>query len=172
LKVEFNLYRERADGEWQKMAASGEALSAGECIAFEVVNNEAKPVFLSILDFGVSGKIQLLYPPNKSSELLDAGRTLRIGSGARRIRLGLPDGFPSDSGKETFKAFITTEETDFSWLQQAGTRSIANPRSRLRRLFEAAYCGPRMREARMDETVEDDAQDWRSFNRSFVLKRG
>ena len=170
LKVEFNLLRESPDGSWVGMATSGDSLVAGDSIAFEVINHEDRSVFLSVLDFGVSGKVQLLYPPNKSSELLEAGQTLRVGCSQRRIRLGLPEGFPGDSGQEAFKVFVTLCETDFSWLQQAGTRSLDGPRSRLRRLFEAACCGPAQRDATFD-AGEDENQDWRALVRSFELRR-
>lgn len=169
LKVEFNLLRESGDGSWIAMASSGDSLAEGDSIAFEVVNHEDRSVFLSVLDFGVSGKVQLLYPPNKSSELLEAGQTLRIGCSQRRIRLGLPEGFSGDAGQEAFKVFVTLGETDFSWLQQAGTRAIGGPRSRLHRLFEAACCGPTQRDASLDSGNDD--QDWRALLRTFELRR-
>lgn len=170
LAVDFNLYREDGAGGWQLANGANEVFKTGDCIAFEVVNREARPVFVSVLDFGLSGKIQLLYPPNKTSEFVEAGKTLRIGSGTRRIRLGPPAGFAADRGSETFKAFITTNEADFSWLQQAGTRSAAGPRSRLQQLFAAAYQGPPTRDAVID-TEPEPGEDWRAVSRVFELVR-
>ncbi|MEZ5463532.1 caspase family protein [Dokdonella sp.] len=170
LKVEFNLLRESGDGSWIKMATHGESLVAGDSVAFEVINHEDRPVFLSVLDFGLTGRVQLIYPPNKSSELLEAGQMLRVGCGKRRIQLDVPAEVSADSGQEAFKIFVTLEETDFSWLQQAGTRSLGGAGSRLRRLFEAACCGPRQRDASF-EPEEDENQDWRSIVRSFELHR-
>lgn len=170
LAVDFNLYREDGAGGWQLANGTDEAFKAGDCIAFEVVNREARPVFVSVLDFGLSGKIQLLYPPNKTSEFVEAGKSLRIGSGTRRIRLGMPAAFAGDRGAETFKAFITTNEADFSWLQQAGTRSAIGPRSRLQQLFAAAYQGPPTRDAVIDSEPEP-GEDWRALGRRFELVR-
>jgi hypothetical protein len=169
--VDFRLLREDADGSWQPLARSGEQLRAGDSIAFELVNREDRPVFVSVLDFGVSGRIQLLFPPNSSSELLAAGQTLRIGSGRRRIRLGFPEGFIGDCGHETLKAFVSLEETDFSWLQQAGTRSLMGARTRLRRLFEAAYCGPPLRDAGFSDQ-DESCEDWCAPAVTFELMRG
>ncbi len=170
LPVEFTLHRETADGQWRRMDSSGEVLTAGDSVAFEVVNRAAHPVFVSVLDFGVSGRIQPLYPPNGRSEQLDAGRTLKIGTGQRRIRLGLPQGFVGERGRESFKLFVTTDETDFGWLQQAGTRSLATARSRLQQQFAAAFDGPRSRDAALDAPADGDA-DWRAFTRAFELRR-
>ncbi len=170
LAVDFNLYREDGAGGWQLANGANEVFKAGDCIAFEVVNREARPVFVSVLDFGLSGKIQLLYPPNKTSEFVEAGKSLRIGSGTRRIRLGMPAAFAGERGAETFKAFITTNEADFSWLQQAGTRSAAGPRSRLQQLFAAAWQGPPTRDAMIDSEPEP-GEDWKALSRTFDLVR-
>ena len=171
LAIDFQLYREDSEGQWVKLASSGEALRVGDAVAFEVVNREARPVFISVLDFGVSGTVSLLYPPNKSSELLEAGQTLRIGSGKRRIRLGLPEGFSADVGQEAFKLFVTLDETDFSWLQQSGTRSLGAGAGRLRRLFAAAYSGPVTRDASLSADPDEDGQDWCALARRFELHR-
>lgn len=168
LQVDFTLYREMPDGQWQAMASSGETLRVGDCIAFEVVNRELRPVYISVLDFGVSGRIHLLYPPNARSEQLAAGHTLRIGMDRRRIRLGLPAGFVGDRGREAFKLFVTSAETDFSWLQQAGTRAVEAPRGRLARLFGAAYHGPTTRDACID-LGDEPVEDWRGLARMFSL---
>lgn len=170
LDVDFNLYREDTSGGWQLANGPDAVFGAGDCLAFEVVNREARPIFVSVLDFGLTGRIQLLYPPNKTSELVDAGRTLRIGSGTRRIRLGMPEGFGADRGTETLKAFITTGETDFSWMQQAGTRAATGPGSRLQALFAAAYSGPQTRDA-MFAPEPAAGEDWCAPARSFVLLR-
>jgi hypothetical protein len=170
LAVDFRLLREDADGGWQPLSPSGESLKAGDSIAFELVNREERPVFVSVLDFGVSGRIQLLFPPNSSSELLAAGQTLRIGGGRRRIRLGFPEGFVGERGHETLKAFVSLDETDFSWLQQAGTRSPTAARTRLRRLFEAAYCGPPLRDAGFSDEGES-SEDWCAPAVTFELSR-
>ncbi|MFK7887655.1 MAG: caspase domain-containing protein [Gammaproteobacteria bacterium] len=172
LDVDFNIYREDANGEWV-LANGGEAvLTAGDALCFEIVNRESVPVFFSVLDFGLTGRIKLLFPSNKTSEMLAADRTVRLGGGTKRLRLSVPDDFVADRGTETLKAFITREEADFSWLQQEGVRS-AGARSALRTLFEAAYNGPATRDLSFDDDDEPNAdeQDWKAVSRSFDLQR-
>ena len=169
IRVSFRLLRE-VDGAWQPMT-DGDRLQAGDSVAFELVNHEDRPLFVSVLDFGLTGRIQLLYPPNSSSEPIAAGRTLRVGCDRRRIRLGLPAGFAADSGRETFKAMVTLDETDFSWLQQGGTRSLGMAAGPLRRLFAAALDGPLTRDAMLEDDADDAQQDWRALQQSFVLSR-
>jgi hypothetical protein len=170
LDVEFNIYRETGPDEWEKINGGEWCFEEGDCIAFECINKEDTPVFVSVLDFGLSGKIQLLFPPRTTSELIGPGNTLKIGTGKRRIRLGLPKNFSSDEGSGAFKAFITTDEADFQWLQQDGTRSAGSGKSGLRKQFEAAYNGPKTREASMDEE-EDASEKWIATARSFNIKR-
>jgi len=169
LDVEFNIYR-RINEDLEKVNGGSSVFDDGEYLAFEVINNEKEPVFVSVLDFGVTGKISLLYPPNKSSEMIEAGQTLRIGAEKGKIPLRLPKGHIADKGIETFKAFITSDETDFSWLQQEGMRTAENERAGLRKLFEAAYDGPSMRDAVFEEDDQDEGA-WTAIGRSFELRR-
>lgn len=171
LQVDFRLLAESDDGSWHTLEP-GDSLNEGDSVAFEIVNRETRPVFISVLDFGLSGRIALLYPPGKSSELLAAGQTLRIGCDRRRIRLGLPNGFQSDAGNETFKLMLTLDESDFSWLQQGGTRAVDPSRSPLRTLFRAALGAATSRDALLDAGPSDaGTDDWAALNRTFVLRR-
>jgi len=170
LDVEFNIYRRTERDELEKANGGDSVFHDGDYLAFEVVNNEKNPVFVSVLDFGVTGKISLLYPPNKTSEMIEAGQTLQIGAGKGKIPVRLPKTHTADKGTETFKAFITSSETDFSWLQQESMRSADVGRSRLRQQFEAAYVGPTMRDAVYEEDDEDEGA-WRGIGRSFELRR-
>lgn len=169
LDVEFNIYR-RTNDDLEKANGGNSVFDDGDYLAFEVVNNEKEPVFVSVLDFGVTGKITLLYPPNKTSEMIEAGQTLRIGAEKGKIPVSLPKSHLADKGMETFKAFITSNETDFSWLQQEGMRSADGERAGLRKLFEAAYDGPTMRDAVFEDDDEDEGA-WTAIGRSFELRR-
>ena len=59
------------------------------------------------------------------------------------VTLFVPDNFAYDDGLETFKLFATTQETDFSWLEQELVREIKGPRdsSPLAQFFDLAYTG-------------------------------
>ncbi len=170
LNVEFNIYRANPDTDLQKANGGDFEFVEGDCLAFEVVNHEDQAVFVSVLDFGLTGRISLLFPPNKTSEMIAAGQTLKIGAGERKIRLGVPRELAANQGTETMKAFITSDEADFRWLQQEGTRSINTSRSALRKQFQAAFDGPATRDGALD--AEHDAnEDWKAIARSFELRR-
>lgn len=170
LNVEFNIYSKDDKGDWTAANGGEHVFLEGDRIGFEVVNREDRDVFVSILDFGLDAKVKLLYPPKSSSELVEAGQTLRVAMGDRKLATGLPKGFTRDSGRGALKAFVSTGESDFRWLQQEGVRSGEGERSRLRRMFEAAYQGPNTRSVSWDDE-EDDAEDWTASTRSFEIRR-
>ncbi|MDH3588900.1 MAG: caspase family protein [Gammaproteobacteria bacterium] len=168
LDVEFNIY-EQLDDDNCELANGGDCVfNDGDRISFEIINNEKDAVYVSLLDFEATGAISLFYPPRGSSEMIEAGKSLRIGRGNQVLRLKLDDAVKEDVAVETLKALITNNETDFRWLEQGATRSIGQ--SRLRKQFEAAYNGPTTRAVIM-ETEEEEADDWKSINRFFNLKR-
>ena len=168
LKVEFNIFRVQKDGALEDANSGDFEFTEGDYVAFEIINHSKQDVFANVLDFGFSGKIELMYPERRAGELIEAGRTLRIGTGKLKFRLGLPD--KKLAKHETFKAFISSHETDFRWLQQAGLRSVDSRRSNLRKQFEAAYNGPTTRE-HTKEGAEDTREDWKAISRSFKLKK-
>jgi hypothetical protein len=170
LNVEFNIYAMDSKGELQQANGGDFVFEEGDHLVFEVINHEKTNVFVSVLDFGLTGDIALFYPPKKASEMIAAGQTLKIGTGRRKIRLGIPEELLSNQGTETLKAFITNDEADFRWLQQEGTRSADISRSGLRQQFEAAYDGPATRFAIL-EGGDDESEDWKGIARSFQLRR-
>lgn len=170
LNVEFNIYRVNPDGSLENANGGDFVFEEGDFLAFEVVNNEDKKIFVSVLDFGLTGRISLSFPPKSTSEMIAAGQTLKLGTGEQKIQLGVPKELLANQGTETLKAFISSDEADFRWLQQAGTRSVNTSRSSLQRQFEAAYNGPATREIFIDPKNETD-EDWKAIGRSFELRR-
>jgi len=170
LNVEFNIFHVNSDGELHNINGEDFVFEEGQNLAFEVVNHEDKNVFVSLLDFGLTGKISLFYPPNTSSEMIAPGKTLKIGADERKIKLSVLSEFVGNQGTETVKAIITSDESDFRWLQQEGTRSVETKRTSLRQQFEAAYNGPLTRNMSF-EVAGDSDEDWKAIARSFDLKR-
>lgn len=168
LKVDFKIFRVLSDGQLEDANSGDFQFSHGDYVAFEITNHGEEQVFVNLLDFGLSGKIELMYPRRRAGELVEPGQTLRYGSGKGKIRLGMPDKVLNEH--ETFKAFISSHEADFRWLQQDGLRSADTSRSRLRKQFEAAYNGPSTREG-FHEGEEDIEEDWKAISRSFKLKK-
>jgi hypothetical protein len=170
LDVEFNIYRVGPDDGLETANGGGFVFGEGDRLAFEVVNREGRNVFVSVLNFGLSGGISLLYPPGRAGEMIAPGKSIRIGIGEQRMTLEVPESFPAQHGTEALKAFISTDETDFRWLQQGGLRSLGSASTGLRRHFEAAYLGPATRDVVL--AFDDGAgAEWKATTRAFDLQR-
>lgn len=144
-KVKLTLLRQRTDGSWEEAAPAADGLPVyeeGERIGFRVFNETARPVFISLLDFGLTGAINLLYPTPGANEVFTPSRSVggadAGGDGPNVFDIGVQDGdeielfLPEDfpfvmepgerqpaGGVETVKLLVTTHEADFSWLEQS-----------------------------------------------------
>jgi hypothetical protein len=173
-KVGFTLKRQQSDGSWTEATpdpASGHVIfHADERIAVEIVNRHSEPVYISVLDFGLTNGISLFYPPSRSSEKFEPGKpAVKIGEREEdRIDLFVPESFAYDAGVETFKLFATTQPADFSWLAQGQTRGALEEQTPLEQLFALAYTGGATRDVRpIKPTV---GEDWITIERSFLLQ--
>lgn len=160
LDVAFNIYQEQTNGEWELANGGSSTFRDGDSIAIEVANRTDAPVWASILQFCADKEIALLYPPNKDGERIEANTTFVFGRDKRRIRLSMPDSQEIDSAMETFKAFVSTESADFSWLCQSGAY----------RPEVAGKSKPRLRAASIVGD-DEDSDDWICINRSYELVR-
>lgn len=184
-KVEFILKRQESNNTWVKAEtenAGGKVVfEQDERVILEIINHHSRPIYISILDFGLTGAISLLYPVQGASEQLIAGRAIEIGKRkGEEIELYLPDDFPympdpidkmPDGGDETLKLFATTDPADFSILVQEGYRhfdlqTAKGASTPLWQLLTMALTGCGKREAR----VLSLTQDWTTVERSFFLK--
>jgi hypothetical protein len=127
--VSFTLKRQNSQGAWEPVVTSettqNPEFKAGEPIAFEILSHYSEPVYISVLDFGLTGRISLLFPPRRPSQQLMPSISFELGTQPNRpIRLSVPQDLPPDQsfGLETLKLFATTAPADFSWMTQAGTR--------------------------------------------------
>lgn len=170
LDVEFNIFHVDSDDKLHNINGEDFVFEEGQNLAFEIINNESKNVYVSLLDFGLTGKISLFYPQQRGSEMIAPGKSIKIGADEMKIELGILEEFVGDQGTETVKAIITSDESDFRWLQQQGTRSVETDRSSLRQQFEAAYDGPPAR-SMFFKKKDSDEGDWKAIARSFELKR-
>ncbi len=140
-KVAFELMRQTSDKKWVKAVAAKNkqypVFREGKNIGFRVINNGKLPVYITILDFGLTGAITLLEPMEGSVKALEPGKSIKIGMReGDDIILGKPDNFPfipypkgspPSGGIETVKMFATTRPTDFNIFFQEGVRSIDLP---------------------------------------------
>ncbi len=165
LKVSFNLFhRSKSD---KLTLANGGAIEfkEGDGIVLEIINNEKeRPIFFSIIWLSADKAIDHFYPPQKISEELSPGKTIRIGHGSRRLHAALSPHLTGEIGVETCKIMITTSQSDFSWLSQGGTRSNKQSSTSIKE-FDIALRGSN---SKVPSKAKDD---WLSINRSMTILR-
>ncbi|MFQ5858615.1 MAG: caspase family protein [Anaerolineae bacterium] len=182
-KVEFILKRQKRDGSWVKAEPEDDSglivFEEGERIAAEIVNRHSAPIYVSVLDFGLTGAVGLLHPVAGASEQLAPGKSIQIGVRAGdEVELYMPDNFPyvpdpNDeepvAGTETFKLFATTHEADFSPLVQEGVRAARGAGTPLGQLLDMALTGHGTRDVRRNRVPPNE--EWTTVERSFSLRR-
>ncbi len=150
--VEVQLLRIAADGAASPArpdSRSGRVVyHEGERLGFRIFHRHTSPLFIHVLDLGLTGAVSLLYPVGGANEGLDPERELLVGVRAGdEIELQLPKGFTGRADVEHLKVFATTHEADLSWLEQpaSGARSDVKPQGGLPRLLWQAACGGPLR---------------------------
>jgi hypothetical protein len=139
-------------------------------LAIKVTNGHDAPIYVSVLDLGLTGAISQVHPVAGAHESLAVGGTLEIGTlEGDEIDVFLPEGFPygpeDRAGEELVKVFATARQADFRWLTQesAAQRSSAHP---LERLLRRTLHG-----ARRGDTRRVATDDWTTVERSFLVRR-
>lgn len=185
-RIGFCLMRQCAEGEWSEAVPEREGgevvFHEGERIAIQIVNRHSAPVYLTVLDFGLSGSISQLYPVQGAAEALSPGKTITYGMRTgEELELYMPDSFPFDPdpidkaparGIEVFKLLVTLEPADFSPLLQESYRSLGDHLdgvidSPLGTLLRMALTGSATRDVRRTRIPASEA--WAAITRSFVL---
>lgn len=197
-QVEFTLWQRDGEGSWREATTAdgrGEPVFRnGEQIAFRVVNRSHTPLYASVLDFGLSRSIDILYPPDKGCEPIGTvarsadgggetlmGGVLTVGMDRPWIELSFPEdvtflvphrGDGPLAGKEVFKLVVTTRPHDLDFLRQSGLRHDPERERRLQHPLERyAYLGATGapgREAQLKLLPEDE---WLTVERSFRLRK-
>jgi hypothetical protein len=181
----LDLLRLGPDKKWivaEPEAAGGQVVfEEGEKIAFRVTSHFGDPVYVNLVDFGLTGGISLVYPARGAKEKLGARMNFEIGtrSGESGFVLRMPKEFPyADSadggaveGTETLKLFVTAGEADFSFLSQQGVQAadLVRSTSPLTLLFRTAMLGAATRD--IDVTLPVGDEDWTTVVKSLVLRR-
>lgn len=181
-KCSLELLRRANDGKWivaEAEAAGGQVVfEEGEVIAFRITSRHDAPVFVNLLDFGLTGAVSLVYPAKGAKEKLVPGATFEIGTqpGGPTFTLRIPQAFPFADGParraavaaiETLKLFVTTGEAEFDFLTQQGVRSAGS--SPLRLLWDTAVGQAAVRD--VDASMPLGEEDWTTVVRPFVLRR-
>src|SRR5262249_43493994 len=82
-KFELDLLR-LADGAWTVAEPDPDrglvVFDEGNAIAIRVVSGYARPAYISLVDFGLTGAMSLVYPPTGAQEQLCAGSRFDLGT--------------------------------------------------------------------------------------------
>ena len=183
-QVTLELLRKRDDVTWvvaEPEAAGGHIVfEDGDAIAFRVTNRGDQPLFVSLLDFGLTGSVSVVYPARGAAEQLRAGGFFEIGTKTDKpaFILRMPKDFPyatdasagATGGIETLKLFVTTALASFDFLSQEKMRS-AFPKSAspLTLLLQAAAIGSAKRDIGVSVPIGEE--DWATVVKPLLLSR-
>jgi len=154
-------------------------------IGVRVTNPHSAPVYLSLLDFGLSGTVVPMYPPKGAHEPLASGATIDLlVRDGEQWEFWLPEKYPyladgalpvRDDGLETIKLFATTSPTSFEFLEEKeGVRS-AGSLSAIQAFFQERVGKVQATATREGRRVvaapAPVLEDWTTVVAPFVLRR-
>ena len=184
-KVDVELLRKTAYGlEAPELGADGRPVfSEGECLALRISHRCDRPLYVYVLDLGLTGRVVLQYPPGGSKDSLLPGRPLEVGTRpGSEIDLYFPNQFPflaagpgeEVTGFETLKILFTTHPAELAPLLQDGYRRIGEISSdgSLSSLLITTFGGGgyTKRDLRIREQG-GGPEDWTTLDRTFRLVR-
>jgi hypothetical protein len=155
----------------------------GDNVAFKISHLHEKPLFVYLLDLGLTGRVQLVYPAPGAEDCLLPAIALEVGTQpGRGISLYIPDEFPFLSagpgeeveGIETLKILVTTHPADFQPLFQSGVREgKSGPANSLDDLLLTTFGGGGYvkRDTRSQAERIEGPEDWTVLTRSFRVRR-
>ncbi len=185
----MQLLRQLADGTWQLAESGAGGLPVfhhGDFIGVRIINPHERPLYFSLLDFGLTGRVKTLYPPEGATEAIAAnGRIDLFTVPGRRCQFSVPELYPykphgvlptRDDGVETLKLFLTSAPASFDFLSEGeGLRSdappTAAPRSPLQLLLEHRLGGTRDGAMEGENPTAELQDDWTTVLASFVMRR-
>jgi hypothetical protein len=185
--VDFDLLRRTSEGSWQvaraENATAYPVFREGDSIAFRIYNRSLLPIFLTVIDFGVTWRLLPVYPPPGAYEALSPGTQVDFGTrSGEEIELFLPNEFSvpgrwgelRDGRVEVLKLIATAYPVDFTVLFMQGViREARDPfgaATQLGQLLDTALTGYGKREVR--STAVPEEQDWATIERPFLLCPG
>ena len=134
-KVQATLLRKSRGGDWQDALPDGDGrivFKVGDQLAFRVCHSHPDPLYLNVIDFGISGRVELIYPPAQgAAERLESLLPFEFGkrAGQTMSLQEFPEGFDGSEGQETLKFMFATQPIDASWMRQEGVRKEARTRA-------------------------------------------
>ena len=182
-KFELNLLRRGADGSW--VVAEGDAAGGlpvyveGDAIAFEIKSRHDAKAYASLLFFGATGEISLVFPaPNNTDQITPTVR-FQIGTrpGEDAFSVSYPNAYPFAAAGatpmdavESVKLFVTTTDAGFGFLAQESMRGGEKRTGALQLLWETAAGEAPVRGLER-KTMPVDTDDWTTVVRPYVVRR-
>lgn len=184
-KLEVDLLR--WTGTWLEPPENGPGgrplFLEGEKLALRIVNRSDQPLYVYVLDLGLSGRIHQAYPVSGAAKALEPQGAIEVGTRhGEELPLYIPEEFPFTAapraaeieGYETLKIFATTQPTDFLPFIQSDFREWeqgpAGPVRSLKNLLSVSFGGGGYRDVRV-QPQGSASEDWTTFERSLCLRR-
>jgi hypothetical protein len=171
--VHFALYRLEGSAWVAPLQIDGEQVFyAEDRLVLEVENRSKRPLFIYVLDIGLTGRISLAYPALGVNEPLERGQKVRLGARpGDDLTLFLPEDFgllPECSrlaARETLKLFATTSPAEFRVLFEPGLHfREGGVDNSLDAILAATFGGGGYR------SLRSGGEDWTTVERSFLLR--
>jgi len=153
-------------------------------IGVRIKNNHTAPVYISLLDFGLSGKVTPMYPPKGAAEPLAAGASIDLlVRDGEQWEFWLPEVYPyiadgalpvRDDGIETIKLFATSSPASFEFLEEAEGVRAGDALSSIELFFRervGVVPVPATREGRPVAATAPVLEDWTTVVIPFELRR-
>jgi hypothetical protein len=100
----------------------------GDRLVLKMRNRASCPLYIQVLDIGLTGRVAVAYPWEGSQELLESSQTHQVGTRAgEELTLSLPPGFDRlpeavRKDQETLKLIASTSPVELRLLFQSGQR--------------------------------------------------
>lgn len=144
----------------------------GDCLVLEVRNRSGVPLYIYILDIGLTGAVSLVFPARGSHEVLEPGRSILAGvRNGEDYKLFIPKdfqylhrgpaGMPAE-GQETLMLFAAPNAADFAPLYQPPMRFPLRTLWGLHEALDATFHG--------GKGYMRTKEDWVTLQRTFRLR--
>lgn len=178
-QVDFDVYRLEDGRCVPPLEENGHRVfHEGDQVVLEIRNRSRQPLFVYLLDIGLTGAVCPVFPSLGSNELLEIGNTVRVGERpGEEMKLFIPKDFgllrgPAQNGRplegrETLKLFASATPADFSVLFQGELRFRGAHRGVGRSLGDvlgATFGGGGY------ATFRGGEEDWTTVERTFLLR--
>jgi hypothetical protein len=133
--VQVTLLRKSRGGDWHDALPDDDGrivFKVGDQLAFRVCHSHPDHLYLNVVDFGISYKVGLVYPPAQgAAEILESMLPFEFGKrdGQQMFLQKFPESFDGPQGQETLKFMVATQPLDSSWMRQEGVRVVTPTRA-------------------------------------------